>query len=85
VTKFLPLEHRLILDPMTQTYAGGCCCPKVDLLSLLLYLLSAPPFLKLGIFFIYISNAIPKVPRVLPTLSSPRPPLPLLGPGVPLY
>jgi hypothetical protein len=33
----------------------------------------------LGIYFIYISNAIPKVPNTLPH------PLPLLGPGVPLY
>jgi hypothetical protein len=38
----------------------------------------------LGIFFIYISNAIPKVPQTL--LPHPLlPPLPLLGPGVPLY
>jgi hypothetical protein len=35
-------------------------------------------------FFIYISNAIPKVPHILP-LHSPTHPLPLLGPGVPLY
>ena len=33
-------------------------------------------FLLLGIYFIYISNAIPKVPHTLPY------PLPLLGPGV---
>ena len=33
----------------------------------------------LGIFFIYISNVIPKVPHTL------TPPLSLLGPGVPLY
>jgi hypothetical protein len=33
----------------------------------------------LGIYFIYISNDIPKVPDPLPY------PLPLLGPGVPLY
>jgi hypothetical protein len=38
----------------------------------------------LGIFFIYISNAIPKVPHTLPA-HSPTHPLPLLGPGVPLY
>jgi hypothetical protein len=41
-------------------------------------------FLKLGIFFIYISNAIPKVPHTLPP-HTPTHPLPLLGPGVPLY
>ena len=39
----------------------------------------------LGIFFIYISNAIPKVPYTLPLPCSPTHPLPLLGPGVPLY
>jgi hypothetical protein len=33
----------------------------------------------------YILNAIPKVPYTLPTPSSPTHPLPLLGPGVPLY
>jgi len=37
----------------------------------------------LGIFFIYISNAIPKVPYTLPP-RSPSHTLPLLGPGVPL-
>jgi hypothetical protein len=39
----------------------------------------------LDIFFIYISNAIPKVPYTLPQPCSPTHPLPLLGPGVPLY
>jgi hypothetical protein len=38
----------------------------------------------LGIFLIYISNAIPKVPHTLPT-HSPTHPLPLFGSGVPLY
>ena len=42
-------------------------------------------FFKLGIFFIYIFSAIPKVPHTLPTPHSPTHPLPLLGPGVPLY
>jgi hypothetical protein len=37
------------------------------------------------IFFIYISNAIPKVPYTLPPPCSPTHPLPLLGPGVSLY
>jgi uncharacterized membrane protein len=37
----------------------------------------------LGIFFIYISNSIAKVPHNPP--HSPTHPLPLLGPGVPLY
>jgi hypothetical protein len=35
-------------------------------------------YFLLGIFFIYISNAIPKVPRTPP--HSPTHPLPLLGP-----
>jgi hypothetical protein len=39
----------------------------------------------LDIFFIYISNAIPKVPYTLLPPSSPTHSLPLLGPGVPLY
>jgi hypothetical protein len=39
----------------------------------------------LDIFFIYISNAIPKVPYTLPPPCSPNHLLPLLGPGVPLY
>jgi hypothetical protein len=40
-------------------------------------------FLKLGIFFIYISNAIPKVPHTPPHFHTH--PFPLLGPGVLLY
>jgi hypothetical protein len=39
----------------------------------------------LNIFFIYISNAIPKVPYTLPPPCSPTQPLPILGPGIPLY
>jgi hypothetical protein len=42
-------------------------------------------FFLLDIFFIYISNAIPKVPYTLPLPCSPTHPLPLLGPGIPLY
>jgi hypothetical protein len=38
----------------------------------------------LGIFLIYISNAIPRVPHTLPQ-HSPIHPLPLFGPGIPLY
>jgi hypothetical protein len=39
---------------------------------------------SLGIFLVYISNAIPKVPHTHPP-HSPTPPLPLFGPGIPLY
>jgi hypothetical protein len=42
-------------------------------------------YLLLDIFFIYISNAIPKVPYTLPLSHSPTHPLLLLGPDVPLY
>jgi hypothetical protein len=39
----------------------------------------------LDIFFIYISNAIPKAPYALPPpLCSPTHPLPVPGPGIPL-
>jgi hypothetical protein len=50
-----------------------------DEVSFLIYL-----FL-LDIFFIYISNAIPKVPYTLPPPCSPTHPFLLLGPGIPLY
>jgi hypothetical protein len=42
-------------------------------------------FILVDIFFIYISNAILKVPYTLLLPCSPTHPLPLLGPGVPLY
>jgi hypothetical protein len=42
-------------------------------------------FFLLDTFFIYISNAIPKVPYTLPPTCSPTHPLPLLGPGISLY
>ena len=42
-------------------------------------------YLLLDIFFIYISNAILKVHYTLPLPCSPTHPLPLLGPGIPLY
>jgi hypothetical protein len=42
-------------------------------------------FFLLDIFFIYISNAIPKVPYTLPLPCSPTHPLLLVGPGIPLY
>jgi hypothetical protein len=54
-------------------------------MGILLADLSKEVFLKLDIFFIYISNAIPKVPYTLPQPCSPTHPLPLLGPGIPLY
>jgi hypothetical protein len=39
----------------------------------------------LDIFFIYIPNAIPKVPHTLPMPCSPTHPLPFLVPGILLY
>jgi hypothetical protein len=41
-------------------------------------------FFLLGIFLVYIFNAIPKVPHTHPP-QSPTHPLPLFGPGIPLY
>jgi hypothetical protein len=42
-------------------------------------------FFKLDIFFIYISNAMPKVPYTFPSPCSPIHPLLLPGPGILLY
>jgi hypothetical protein len=42
-------------------------------------------FFLLDIFFIYISNAIPKASYTLPLPCSPTHPLLLPGPGIPLY
>ena len=42
-------------------------------------------YFSLDIFFIYISNAIPKFPYTLPPPGSPTHPLPLVGPGILLY
>jgi F0F1-type ATP synthase membrane subunit a len=42
-------------------------------------------YILLDIFFIYISNIIPKVPYTLPPPCSPTHPLLLPGPGIPLY
>jgi hypothetical protein len=42
-------------------------------------------FFFLDIFFIYISNAILKVPYTLPLPCSPTHPPPLPGPSIPLY
>jgi hypothetical protein len=50
----------------------------------MVFLTRPPPFL-LGIFFIYISSAIPKVSYNLPPQFPSPLPLPLLGPGVPMY
>jgi hypothetical protein len=42
-------------------------------------------YFLLDIFFIYISNAIPKVPYTLSLPCSSTHSFPILGPGVPLY
>jgi hypothetical protein len=36
-TQFLPLQHHQAIDLMTPMGAGGCSCPKVDLLPFLFY------------------------------------------------
>jgi hypothetical protein len=57
----------------------------LSLLLLLLLLFLFEVYFLLDIFFICISNAIPKVPYSLPLPCSPTHPLQLPGPGVPLY
>jgi hypothetical protein len=60
-------------------FGGGRSLKEIYFLFIYFYL-----FFQLGIFFIYISNAIPKVLQTLYP-HSPAHPLPLLGPGVPPY
>ena len=57
---------------------GQCQCQYLSSTFFLLIFL-------LGIFLVYISNAIPKVPHTHPHPHSLTHPLPLFGPGVPLY
>jgi hypothetical protein len=66
---------------------AGIWNPKGFLLTLCstLFFGFFPSHFLLDIFFIYISNAIPKVPYTLPLPCSPTHSLPLLGPGIPLY
>ena len=66
------------------------CCKPIQYKNIVnslfwLYLYPFLSFFLLIIFFIYISNAIPKVPYILPLPCSPTHPLPLLGPGINLY
>jgi hypothetical protein len=56
-------------------------CDRADLIDMHFFFF----YFLLDIFFIYISNAIPKVPYTLPLTCSPTHSLPLLGPGIPLY
>ena len=67
---FLACINQLII----QAYSKVCTC------SRLIFFPFFPNFL-LGVYFIYISNAILKVPYTL-LPPSPTHPLPLLGPGV---
>jgi hypothetical protein len=53
--------------------------------SLVFFILFFQKHFLLDIFFIYISNAIPKVPYTIPPACSPTHPLLLSGPGIPLY
>jgi hypothetical protein len=62
--------------------------PLKELIAFKIFLLFGYHFFfnfLLDIFFIYISNAIPKVPYNLPLPCSSTNSLALLGPGVPLY
>jgi hypothetical protein len=66
------LSHCCLIGQSSASYFN-------TILLLLLLLL-----LLLRIFLNYISNIIPKVPHTLPP-HSPTHPLPLFGPGIPLY
>jgi hypothetical protein len=72
---FLPFKVSIA----SQWYLSGDCASKEWAFGRNFFL----SFL-LGIFFIYISNAIPKVPPYPPP-HSPTHPLSLLGPGALLY
>jgi hypothetical protein len=62
------------------------CIEKVMIFSSSCLLIFFPCLIfLLDIFFIYNSNAIPKVPYTLPPPCSPIHPLTLPGPGIPLY
>jgi hypothetical protein len=56
--------------------------PKLKFIFILYFIFKAFLF---DIFFIYISNAIPKTPYSLPLSCSPTHPLLLPGPGIALY
>jgi hypothetical protein len=66
--------HLLILQRTSVQFPASTCQLTTSLSLLYIY-----------IFFIYISNAIPKVPHTLPPPCSPTHPLPLLSSGIPLY
>jgi hypothetical protein len=76
----------IILTPFViLSWAEAIICFRGGELLLLQCLGATFLLFLLDIFFIYISNAIPKVPYTLPLPCSPTHPLPLLGPGIPLY
>jgi hypothetical protein len=82
----VPLQQSVIsitqtfILPIIEKYTefSRMCIPHPQYLLLLI-------FSFLDILFIYISNAILKVPYTLSPPCSPTHSLPLLGPGVPLY
>jgi hypothetical protein len=85
------LPKVLSSNPMNHISSHGGLQPSVmrsdDLFWCVWRQLQCPFFSNflLDIFFIYISNAILKVPYTLPPPCFPTHPLPLLGSGVPLY
>jgi hypothetical protein len=77
-------RHDLFIK--TNCNSGSFCLSILAMQNILIYLfIYLFIYFLLDIFFIYISNAIPKIPYTLPLPCSPTHPLPLLGPGVPLY
>jgi hypothetical protein len=72
-------------DTQTQTYTQKHRDTHTNKCEIIFLILSGGTQFLLDIFFIYISNAIPKVPYALPLPCSPTHPLLLLGPGISLY
>jgi hypothetical protein len=81
-TKLFATQSHLHWKPSGVINEGTVPCNTTIILSWV----NSSFFLKIFSFYTFqISNAIPKVPYTLPTACSPTHPLPLLGPGIPLY
>jgi hypothetical protein len=78
-------ERPTCLCLLSGRISGMCHLARLDIGYLINYFFLFFFNFLLDIFFIYISNTILKVPYTLPTPCSLIHPLPLLGPGVPLY
>ena len=87
----LEFSHPIFLSSsdFIFSYIGQISClllsSNIDIIRLEISFIIIILLFLLDIFFIYISNAISKVPYTLPQPCSPTHPRPLLGPGIPQY